>query len=65
MKKMLLQKSELERILQLMTEFDCDYVTLRQDSGSGIGSVLEADFPVTVKQTPGEFRVEISGVENW
>ncbi len=65
MKRMLLQKSELERVLQLMTEFDCDYVTLRQDSSSGIGTVLEADFLVTVKNTAGKFRVEISGVENW
>jgi len=65
MKKMLLQKSELEQIIKLMNDFDSEFVTLRQSAGNGIGNILEADFPLTVNNTAGEFRVEISGVENW
>lgn len=65
MKRMILQREELERILKLMNDFDSEFVTLEQESDSGIGSILTAEFPLTVKQTAGEFRVEISGVENW
>lgn len=63
--RMLLQRRELEQILKLMNDNDCDYVTVKQSESTGIGSILTADFPVTVNGTPGEFRVEITGVKDW
>lgn len=63
--RIILQRQEIEKILRLMNDNDCEYVTIKQDANSGIGSIVTADLPVTVKGTPGEFRVEISGVENW
>lgn len=65
MTKMLLNLQEVEQLLKLMQEYKCDYVTLEQEAGGGIGSILTANFPLTYKGTVGEFRVEIAGVENW
>lgn len=63
--RILLQRREVEEILRLMNENDCDYVTVKQSGSNGIGSILTADFPITVNKTAGEFRVEITGVGDW
>ena len=38
---------------------------LLQDSGSGIGSVISLIVHTTINGLDGEFKTEISGVENW
>lgn len=65
MNKMLLNRQEVEQLLKLMQEYECDYATLEQEEGGGIGTILTANFPVTYKGTLGEFRVEITGVGDW
>ena len=44
---------------------DATSVELLQDNSSGIGSVTELIVRTTVNGLDGEFKTEISGVENW
>jgi hypothetical protein len=63
--KIILQRRELDELLRLIDKFDCDYAVLEQSESNGIGSVLTAKLPLTLKDETGEFVVEISGVEDW
>jgi hypothetical protein len=38
---------------------------LLQDAGNGIGSVTSLIVHTTINGLDGEFKTEISGVENW
>ena len=64
-----LNRRELNRILELFTLFnesgEYGYVELMQESGSGIGSVLNAKFYIKHKDVDGEFTVVITDEEQW
>jgi len=63
---MYLCKEEVQKILDIMNKFpDATAFELLQDSSSGIGSVTELIVRTTVNGLAGEFKTEISGVENW
>ena len=63
---MYLCKEEVQKILDIMNQFpDATAFELLQDSSSGIGSVTELVVHTTVNGLAGEFKTEISGVENW
>ena len=63
--RMFLRREELEAALELMNRFECNTVELVQETGSGIGSILNAHLPVTVADTAGTYVVEITGVKDW
>lgn len=63
---MYLCKEEVEKILEIMNRFpDAKNFMLEQDSSSGIGSVTSLTVFTEVSGYDGEFKIEISGVENW
>jgi len=63
---MYLNRKDLEKIQDVLAKFpDVEYFELVQDSGSGIGSVTSILFTQKVNEYPGQFKIEISGVEDW
>jgi hypothetical protein len=63
---MYLCREEVVKILATMDKFpETDSFELIQDNSSGIGSVTSLIVHTTINGLDGEFKVEISGVENW
>ena len=63
---MYLCREEVVKILEVMDKFpDSVSFELLQDNSSGIGSVTELIVCTRVNGLDGEFKTEISGVENW
>ena len=63
---MYLCREEVVKILEVMDKFpDAKSFELLQDNSSGIGSVTSLIVHTTVNDLDGEFKTEISGVENW
>ena len=63
---MYLCKDEVVKILAIMDKFpEATSFELLQDSHSGIGSVTNLIVHTTVNGLDGEFKTEISGMENW
>lgn len=64
--KFVLNKTEVEKILDVMKKFPQGVESYRFDyTTSGIGHTLDIFIPVTVEDIPGELKVNITGVENW
>jgi hypothetical protein len=63
---MYLCKEEVQKILDTMDKFpEATAFELTQDGHSGIGSITRLIVHTTINGLDGEFRTEISGVENW
>lgn len=63
---MYLCRDEVRKILDTMEKFpETDSFELIQDGHSGIGSTTTLVVHTVVNGLEGEFRTEISGVENW
>ena len=63
---MYLNRKDLEQLQEVLTKFpDVEHFQLVQDSGSGIGSVTTIVFTQEVNGYTGQFKIEISGVEDW
>ena len=63
---MYLSREEAQKILDTMDKFpEAKSFELLQDNISGIGSVTSLIVHTTVNGLDGEFKTEISGVENW
>jgi hypothetical protein len=63
---MYLCKEEVQKILNTMDLFpEATGFELIQDQHSGIGSVTSLIVHTKINGLDGEFKVEISGVENW
>jgi hypothetical protein len=63
---MYISKEEVVKILETMDKFpDATSFELLQDNSSGIGSVTSLIVHTKVNGLDGEFKTEISGVENW
>ena len=63
---MYLCREEVVKILDTMDKFpEARSFELLQDNTSGIGSVTSLIVHTTVNGLNGEFKTEISGVENW
>jgi len=63
---MYLCREEVVKILEVMDKFPtAKSFELLQDNSSGIGSVTNLIVHTTVNGLDGEFKTEISGVENW
>lgn len=63
---MYLCREEVVKILNTMDQFpDAKSFELLQDNSSGIGSVTSLIVHTTVNGLDGEFKTEISGIENW
>jgi hypothetical protein len=63
---MYLCKDEVVKILEIMDKFpEATSFKLLQDNSSGIGSVTSLVVDTKLNGLDGEFKVEISGVENW
>jgi hypothetical protein len=63
---MYLCKEEVVKILEVMDKFpEASVFELLQDNSSGIGSVTSLIVRTNVNGLDGEFKTEISGIENW
>lgn len=63
---MYLCRDEVQKILDTMDKFpEATRFNLLQDNSSGIGSVTSLVVSTKVNELDGEFKIEISGVENW
>lgn len=63
---MYLCKEEVQKILNTMDLFpEATGFELLQDEGNGIGSTTNLIIHTTINGLDGEFKTEISGVENW
>jgi hypothetical protein len=63
---MYLCKEEVVKILETMDKFpEATSFELLQDNSSGIGSVTSLIVRTNVNGLDGEFKTEISGIENW
>jgi hypothetical protein len=63
---MYITRRDVEKILEVMDKFpDTTTVELIQDGHSGLGSIMTLTVPTLINGIKGEFKTEISGVENW
>jgi hypothetical protein len=63
---MYITREDVEAILAVMEKFpDAGGFYLKADSSSGIGTTIELTVATNINGLDGEFKVEISGVENW
>ena len=63
---MYLCREEVVKILETMDKFpEATSFELLQDSHGGIGSVTSLIVHTNINGLDGEFKTEISGVENW
>jgi hypothetical protein len=63
---MFLSREEVVKILDTIDKFpEAISFELLQDKHSGIGSVTSLIVNTKVNGLDGEFKVEISGIENW
>lgn len=63
---MYLCRDEVVKILETMDKFpEAESFELLQDNSSGIGSVTSLIVRTNVNGLDGEFKTEISGIENW
>jgi len=60
-----LTKTELEKILTLMSKHGNTTVTINSDNSSGIGPIVTAELDLIISGTEGKFTVEITGVDSW
>ena len=66
MKTVVLHRSDIERISDILAKFpDVEAFELTQETSSGIGSVTYVTFAQNINGYKGSFEVEVSGVENW
>ena len=66
MKTVVLHRSDIERISDILSKFpDVEAFELTQETSSGIGSVTYVTFAQNINGHNGSFEVEVSGVENW
>ena len=57
---------EVEKILEIMKKFpDANNFELLEEGQSGIGSITSLVVHTNINGLAGEFKTEISGVENW
>lgn len=57
---------DVEKILEVMKKFpDAGSFFLQSDSTSGIGSIMTLTVRTQINGLDGEFKTEISGVEDW
>jgi hypothetical protein len=63
---MYLCRDEVVKILETIDKFpDATSFELLQDNSSGIGSITSLIVSTNVNGLDGEFKVEISGIDNW
>ncbi len=63
---MFLNKKDLTKMQEILGKFpEVDFFEVKQESGSGIGSVTTMNFTYKVNGYDGQFEIEISGVEDW
>jgi hypothetical protein len=56
---------ELDKIKTICESVGTEYFTLKQESTSGIGSVLTLTYETEIADYPAKVSVEVTGVENW
>ena len=63
---MYITKQEVEKILTVMEEFpDATSYKLEQETGSGIGSILNLTMEMRLGERNAHVTVEIAGIEIW
>ena len=56
----------VEKILEIMKKFpNATNFELLEEGKNGIGSIINLKFFIEVNGVIGEFKVEISGIEDW
>ena len=63
---MYLCREEVVKVLKIMDKFPgATNFELIQDGSSGIGQITSLIIHTTINGIDGQFKTEISGVENW
>ena len=63
---MYINKEDVTKILSVMEKFpEAASFELLEEGQSGIGSITSLIVHTTFKEVDGQFKIEISGVENW
>ncbi len=63
---MWLHRQDIEKIQEVLAKFpDVKTFEINSDNSSGIGAVVTMTFDHEVNGMRGNFKVEISGVDNW
>ncbi len=63
---MYLYRKDIEKIQEVLAKFpDVETFEIDSDNSSGIGAVVTMTFDHEVNGMRGNFRIEISGVDNW
>jgi hypothetical protein len=63
---MYLCREEVVKVLETMDRFpEATNFELIQDSSSGIGQITSLIIHTTINGISGQFKTEITGVENW
>ncbi len=64
-KRMYLRKVEMVRLIELCDKFGVDQLQVQYNEGGGIGYTLDAFINVQMHDETGEFKIEITGTNNW
>ncbi len=63
---MILHSKDIEKIQEVLEKFPgVEIFEIDSDNSSGIGAIITMTFDYEVNGMRGNFRVEISGVDNW
>ena len=63
---MYLHREEVVKVLETMDQFpEATGFELIQEGGSGIGQITSLIIHTVINGIHGQFKTEISGVENW
>jgi hypothetical protein len=62
---MYILQEEVEKILEIMKKFPDATFKLVEEGQNGIGTITSLIVYTEVNELDGEFKIEISGMENW
>ena len=63
---MRLHRNTIIDLMELIEKFpDADFITLTEDSSSGIGSCQYAEIPVVVNEVKGSMKIQLTDESTW
>ena len=63
---MYIHRDDLKKMVEIMDKFpNIETFLIEQDNSSGIGSITYMTIRTTIEGEEGEFKIEVSGVQDW
>lgn len=63
--KMILNKADVTKLLEVLNKFDVDYFELLKHDTSGIGYTLDIEFPMEIKGELVSVKASVVGTNEW